>query len=76
MTFYMPQFLTVEQVAQELQVNTDTVRQWLRGGRLKGVKVGRAWRIPARELIALGMPESTVEHLDETPSQPTPRTSS
>ena len=42
--------LTVEQAAGKLQVRPETVRDWLRAGRLKGVKAGRQWRVRARDL--------------------------
>ncbi len=32
--------LTVEQVAAQVQVQPETVRRWLREGRLKGVRLG------------------------------------
>jgi excisionase family DNA binding protein len=32
--------LTVEQVADRLQVHPETVRRWLRAGRLRGVRLG------------------------------------
>ncbi len=32
--------LTVEQVAERLQVNPETVRRWLRRGELEGVDLG------------------------------------
>ncbi len=44
--------LTVKQAADRLQVETHTVRHWLRLGRVHGVKIGRDWRISARELSA------------------------
>lgn len=37
--------LTPAQVAERLQIETATVQGWLRTGRLKGVKLGRYWRI-------------------------------
>ena len=49
----MEKFLTVEQVSDLLQVHLDTVRFWLRTGKLPGVKVGRAWRIPEGALQTL-----------------------
>ncbi len=49
----MERFLTVEQVAQTLQVHLDTVRHWLRTGQLKGSKIGRVWRVPESELHKL-----------------------
>jgi excisionase family DNA binding protein len=39
------EFLTIEEVAARLRVKPDTVRAWLRQGRLQGVKAGRLWRI-------------------------------
>lgn len=38
-------FLTPAQVAELLQMETETVQGWLRTGRLKGIKIGRYWRI-------------------------------
>lgn len=45
-------WLTVEQVASRLQLHPDTVRLWLRTGRLKGTKLSRraGYRIPEGEL--------------------------
>jgi excisionase family DNA binding protein len=37
--------LKPEDVAHELMVSERTVRRWLREGKLRGVKVGRAWRV-------------------------------
>lgn len=42
------QLLTVQQVAERLQVTEWTVRDWLRTGRLKGFRLGgrkSGWRI-------------------------------
>lgn len=36
---------TAQQVADYLQVDFRTVYLWLRSGKLKGIKVGRVWRI-------------------------------
>ena len=60
----MEKFLTAEQVAEALQVHLDTVRLWLRTGQLRGVKVGRAWRIPERELHALANGTTTNRKTD------------
>lgn len=49
----MEQLHTVEQVAQLLQLHPDTVRIWLRTGRLRGRKLGRVWRVPDGELREL-----------------------
>jgi len=37
--------MTVEEVAAELRIHPETVREKLRSGALKGVKIGKAWRI-------------------------------
>jgi len=39
--------LTVEEAAKLLRVDETTVRRWLRQERLKGVRVGKAWRLQA-----------------------------
>ncbi|MDY2647402.1 MULTISPECIES: helix-turn-helix domain-containing protein [Pyramidobacter] len=46
----MDKLLTVKEVAEIIGVHIDTVRIWLRTGRMKGVKFGKAWRIPESEL--------------------------
>jgi excisionase family DNA binding protein len=43
-------FLTVEEAVRALQVNADTVRRWLRTGKLRGVRFGRLYRIPESAL--------------------------
>jgi excisionase family DNA binding protein len=37
--------LTPEQIAKRLQVKERTVYSWLRSGQLRGVKLGRLWRV-------------------------------
>ena len=45
--------LTTETVAKVLLVKPDTLRGWLRTGKIKGVKVGnRLWRVWKSELEA------------------------
>ena len=50
----MADILTVEQVAQELQVNGKTVYQWIKDKRLKATNIGTKrkanWRIERRDL--------------------------
>ncbi len=54
--------LTVPEVAQRLRVTAETVRRWLRAGRLRGARISDAagYRIPrsevARLLRELGLP--------------------
>ena len=42
--------LTLDDVAKVLLVKPDTLRGWLRTGKIKGVKVGSLWRVWKSEL--------------------------
>jgi excisionase family DNA binding protein len=47
------ELLTVEEVAARLRSNPETVRRYLRSGKLRGVRPGGTrlgWRIPVSEL--------------------------
>lgn len=35
------QFLTVREVAETLRVHPETVREWIRTGKLRGVRLGK-----------------------------------
>lgn len=50
----MERLLTVDQVAERLQVNEQTVRRWLRDGELTGVpfRVRTGWRVSEEDLQA------------------------
>lgn len=43
-------FYTVEQVAELLQVHWQTVLNYIKGGKLEAVKLGRGYRIPQEAL--------------------------
>jgi excisionase family DNA binding protein len=43
---------TPERAAEALMVSPKTVREWLRTGKLGGVKVGRLWRVRESDLEA------------------------
>jgi excisionase family DNA binding protein len=53
-------YLTVQDVAAELKVSTETVRRWLRSGRLKGTMLGgtrlgyRVMESDLRHFVATG----------------------
>jgi excisionase family DNA binding protein len=47
------QVLTVPQVAEELQVTAQTIRNWIDGGALPAAKIGRAFRIRREDVDAL-----------------------
>lgn len=55
----MSEFLTVGEAAGVLHVDIQTIRSWLRNGTLRGVKLGKLWRVPAMELERLGAGPST-----------------
>lgn len=48
-----PNMYSVETVAEKLGVHVRTVRRYLREGRLKGVKIGKQYRVAAGDLAAL-----------------------
>jgi excisionase family DNA binding protein len=43
---------TPEEAADALRVKVRSVMEWLRQGKLKGVKLGRLWRIKESDLKA------------------------
>jgi len=43
--------LTVDQAAEYLQVTSRWVRRILRDGHLKGVKIGKLWRVKPEDLL-------------------------
>ncbi len=45
--------LSTEEVAEKLQVDEQTVRRWIKSGKLKAFKPGREWRISPTALEAL-----------------------
>lgn len=53
----MEQLLTVEDVADRLQVHPETIRRWLREGRLQGYRISRrgGWRIRPESVEAMLM---------------------
>jgi len=44
--------LKPEEAAERLAVSAKAIRGWLREGKLRGVKVGRLWRIREQDLEA------------------------
>lgn len=57
----MEQLLKPEEVAKRLAVSAKSVRQWLREGRLKGVRAGKLWRISRADLDAFLHSHTVVE---------------
>ena len=46
------EFLTVAEAAARLKVHEETIRRWLKAGRLRGTLISRraGWRIPAEDI--------------------------
>jgi len=47
------ELLTPEEAAEWLRVTPDTIYRWLREGELPAIKLGRLYRIPKAEVLAL-----------------------
>ena len=41
----MEKFYTLKEVSDTIKIPENTIRIWLRSGRIEGVKIGRHWRI-------------------------------
>jgi excisionase family DNA binding protein len=61
----MSEFLTLEEVAINVKVKPRTVLDWVQTGKLKGLKIGKQWRIPAENLEAF-----IYQAAGESPQQP------
>jgi excisionase family DNA binding protein len=47
------QLLTVEQIASEFQLTSQTIRNWIRSGALSAVKIGHVYRVRREDLDAM-----------------------
>jgi excisionase family DNA binding protein len=45
--------LTVTEVAEEFQVTTQTIRNWIEGGALPAAKIGRSYRLRREDVDSL-----------------------
>ena len=48
-----PEFYTVDELARLLKVSEQTIRLWIRSGKLQSFKIGRGHRIPAESVKQL-----------------------
>ena len=55
----MQEIMTPQQVAQYLQLHTDTVYRLIRQKKLAAAKIGRAYRVPNDDLETLLMAQNT-----------------
>ena len=61
----MREIMTPQQVAEFLQLNTDTVLRLIRANELAATRVGRAYRIPREDLEAFLMSHSNKAQVRE-----------
>lgn len=62
-------FYDVPGAAQVLGLKHETMRRWLRSGKVRGLRLGRDWRIPARALNELA--HSATNQPSKSPSPST-----
>jgi excisionase family DNA binding protein len=73
------ELITVSQAAEALSASTQTIRNWIRSGRLRGVRVGNRFLVPHGEIERMlgDVPAATGEgpwEFDEhEPGPPLPR---
>ena len=65
----MEEYLTVEEVAQELRVSTDTVLRWIRRKELPAYKFGGIYRITPADYQHYKATRRTTSENKGTPSQ-------
>jgi excisionase family DNA binding protein len=41
----MPEIYTPEEIAEKLKVSEQTIRRYLREGKMEGFKIGNNWRV-------------------------------
>jgi len=41
---------TVEQVATQLNLSVNTIRRYVKSGKIRGSKLGKSWRISAEQI--------------------------
>jgi excisionase family DNA binding protein len=61
----MREIMTPEQVAEYLQLNTDTVYRLIRGKQLAASKIGRTYRIPREDVETFLLSRSTRSQIRE-----------
>ena len=49
----LPEMLTIDEVADYMRYSRKTIRRMIDDGRLRGVMLGRSWRIPKQALAAM-----------------------
>lgn len=47
----MSEFYTPDEIAEKIKVSEQTVRRYLRDGKLEGFKIGNNWRITEKNFL-------------------------
>ena len=74
-----PELLTVSQAAEALSATSQTIRNWIRSGRLPAVRIGNRFLIPPDEVARLrgdfpsATGESPWDYSADNPAEPLPR---
>lgn len=68
----MERLLTPEETAERLAVSPKSIRKWLRQGKLRGIKIGRLWRI--RECDLESFLDPVLRVLESAPEEEEPLT--
>jgi excisionase family DNA binding protein len=74
-----PELLTVSQVAEACNATNQTIRNWIRAGRLNSVRIGNRFLIPRQEVDRLRgdararTGESPWDYARDDPAGPLPR---
>jgi excisionase family DNA binding protein len=48
----LPTYYTPEEVADRLKVSRRSVYEWLRSGKLRGLRAGQYWRVAEPDIVA------------------------
>ncbi|MBT9165129.1 MAG: hypothetical protein DDT22_01339 [candidate division WS2 bacterium] len=46
----MEELLVIKEVAEYFKVTPDTIRKWIKKGKLRAIKVGKNWRVTVKDL--------------------------
>jgi excisionase family DNA binding protein len=74
-----PELLTVSQAAEAFSATAQTVRNWIRGDRLRAVRIGNRFLIPREEIqrlrgdLSSHAGESPWDYSPDEPTPPLPR---
>lgn len=74
-----PELLTVSQAAEALSATSQTIRNWIRGERVRALRIGNRFLIPREEVerlrgdVVTQRGESPWEYGQDGPAEPLPR---